>query len=314
MKLLEKLAHFILPHESNNLKAKILQTQSLFLLTAFLIFYQLTLSFLPRVMPQILGYAANIPPSEVIRLSNEKRLASGLGPLEESPVLSQAALAKGADMLARGYWAHVAPDGTQPWQFFTNAGYKYRYAGENLARDFSNPSSAVDAWMASASHKDNLLSPKYKEIGVAVVEGSLAGVETTVIVQFFGTKLVDTIPAVPVVKAEPEKTAVPAIAAATPKPTPIPTLESSPSPEAVALASPLPSPTPLGPRILVSPFHSTRTVSIIVVGFLILLLSVDLVVVSHRKFARVAGRTFAHLAFFGMVLTILVILKAGQIL
>ena len=299
MKVVRTLVHLFLPHESNNLKAKILHTPSLFLLALALVFYQITLSILPGLSSKILGYAASIPPNEVIRLTNEKRLSAGLSPVSENPQLSQAALAKGADMLAKGYWAHVAPDGVQPWAFISNAGYSYRYAGENLARDFSNPSATVDAWMASPTHKDNLLSPKYKEIGVAVVEGNLAGVDTTIVVQMFGTKYADTLPAVPIAKAEPARTIAPA--STTPQPTGNPII-SSPSPEAAQS------------RILVSPFYASRAVSIAVVFVLIALLSVDVVVVSHRKITRAAGRTFAHLAFFGMVLTIIIILKAGQIL
>ena len=284
------LTHLFFPHESNNLKAKILHTPSLLILALFLIFYQVSLSLLPSIAPRILGYAANIAPSEVIRLTNEKRVSQGLSALTENPELSAAAQAKGADMLARGYGAHVAPDGTQPWQFFTGSGYKYRYAGENLARDFSNPSSAVEAWMASPTHKDNLLSPKYKEIGIAVVEGNLAGVDTTIIVQFFGTKFADTIPGVPIAGAKSQSAL-------------------APSPAASAVAAP-----EVTPQVLISPFHASRTVSIAVVFVLIALFSVDLVVVSHRKIARISGRSFAHLAFFGMIITILIILKAGQIL
>lgn len=293
MNTVRTLVHLLLPHESNNLKAKILHNSSLLILAVSLIAYQLALSFFPAFAPRILGYAANISPSEVIRLTNEKRINSGLAPLEENSQLSQAARTKGADMLARGYWAHASPDGSQPWKFFTDAGYRYRYAGENLARDFSDPNSAVEAWMSSPSHKENLLSPKYKEIGIAVVEGNLAGVDTTIIVQLFGTKFVDTLPAVPIAGAKSNIAVFPS---------PVPVVSTSPTPQEVK------------PEVLISPFYSSRTISIIVALFLILLLSVDVIVVSHRKFARVAGRTFAHLAFFGMVLTILIILKAGQIL
>jgi len=82
----------------------------------------------------------------------EQRVSVGLLPLEANATLAQAAQAKAADMLNNNYWAHVSPDGTQPWSFFVNAGYSYRYAGENLARDFTNPASAVDAWMASPTN------------------------------------------------------------------------------------------------------------------------------------------------------------------
>jgi hypothetical protein len=309
MKILHFLRHLFLPHESNNQKAKLLHSSTLILISLFLIFYQLVLSFLPRLGPKILGYAANISPDEVIRLTNEKRVQNGLAPLSTNSVLSQAAQAKGADMLNKGYWAHVAPDGTQPWKFFADFGYKYRYAGENLARDFSNPASAVEAWMNSPSHRENLLSDKYKEIGVAVVEGSLAGINTTIIVQFFGTKYVDTIPAVPVAQNQPTATIaptavptiVPAVTLVSPLPTPI---QSGPTPTSLAIV----------PQVLVSPFKATQNFSLVIVGLLLAVLTLDALFVSRRRIVRIGGKSFAHLAFLGMILVIALILKAGQVL
>src|SRR5258708_28336998 len=92
-------------------------------------------------------------------------------------------------MFANQFWAHVAPDGTSPWQFFKNAGYQYYSAGENLARDFSNTSDMMAAWMASPTHRANIVNGRFREIGVAVVDGRLLGSDTTLVVQLFGTPL-----------------------------------------------------------------------------------------------------------------------------
>ncbi len=291
MKFIRKIAHLLIPRESNNQKARLLHNSSLTLITFAFILYQLIISFVPHFAPKILGFAANISPDEVVRLTNEKRTQIGISPLSLNSTLSQAAQAKGADMLNKGYWAHVAPDGTQPWVFFTNFGYKYRYAGENLARDFSSASSAVEAWMGSASHKENLLSSKYKEVGIGVVEGNLVGINTTIIVQFFGTKYTDTVPAVPIAEAK---------AAVVPTPLPSPSGQATPAVEVA--------------RVLVSPFNVTKSVSLGIVGLLLFVLVADGVLVSKRRIARVAGRTFAHIAFLGMILAIALILKAGQII
>jgi len=208
------------------------------------------------------------------------------------------------DMINKDYWAHAAPDGTQPWKFFIDFGYKYRYAGENLARDFSNASSAVDAWMASPTHKENMLSSKYKEIGIGVVEGDLAGVDTTIIVQFFGSTYADTVPISPVAKVAPKIT-----------PSPKPIVLATPQPTAAPLAVSIftPQPTPIS-RVLISPFASTKGISLATVGLLLGVLIVDGVVTSRRRIVRIGGRTFAHLAFLGMILAIALILKAGQII
>jgi len=173
MYLAYTLAHYFFPRHSNNHKAKLLHASTLYFLILSLVIYQVLLQALPLTGLKILGYAANIPPDKVIELTNQKRNDAGVGNLVYNPLLSSAARAKGEHMLTQDYWAHVAPDGTQPWKFFTDVGYVYRYAGENLARDFSDPTSTVDAWMASPSHKENLLSAKYKDIGVAVVEEHL---------------------------------------------------------------------------------------------------------------------------------------------
>jgi len=238
MRLFKTLKHFFLPGTSNNHRAKILHPSSFIAIKIILIVFQLGIFIAPRTpFNKILGYAANISPSEVIRLTNEKRVQAGLSPLQENGSLSQAAQAKGADMLVKGYWAHVAPDGTQPWFFFANAGYKYRFAGENLARDFTNPNSTVDAWMASASHRENLLSPNYKEIGIGVVEGNLAGADTTIVVQFFGTRYGDAVPA-PIAQAPAITALATPTVVATLIPTPTPTNLVSPSPTTINTPAP----------------------------------------------------------------------------
>ena len=294
MRIAQTLAHLFIPRESNNQKAKLLHPSSLTLLTLCLIIFQAVLTFSGKVGPQVLGYAANIPPAEVIRLTNEKRIMAGVAVLKENATLSQAAQAKGADMLNKGYWAHVSPNGTQRWQFFSNFGYKYRYAGENLARDFSDPASAVEAWMASPSHKENLLSSRYKEIGVAVVEGNLNGVDTTIIIQFFGTKYSESNAVVTTPVSGLSK-----IVKSTP----------TPRPSYLTLGELNVIKTPI-----VSPFSATRYVSLALISLILIVLAVDGAVIFLKKVPRISGRTIAHLSFLGMILAVVLILKAGEII
>jgi len=206
MSAISTIRHIGLPGYSNNFKARVLQVEGLLVVTLFIFLLQSLMNFSLAARIGVLGYAANISVDEVISLTNQKRLESGLEELAYSSALAEAAKAKGEDMLNKDYWAHVAPDGTEPWDFFLDFGYKYRYAGENLARDFSNPTNVVEAWMASSSHKENLLSPKYDEIGVAVVEGDLSGADTTIIVQLFGNRSSSAL--VPVAAAEDENPAL----------------------------------------------------------------------------------------------------------
>lgn len=318
MNFIEKTLHLFSPRSSNNHKAKVLQSSGLLVLASFLIFFQAILNFLPKIGPSILGYASQISPDEVIRLTNEKRTQAGLPSLTLNGMLSGAAQAKGNDMIVKDYWAHVAPDGTQPWSFITNAGYKYRYAGENLARDFNNANSAVEAWMNSPTHRENILNPKYKEIGIGVVEGDLAGIDTTIIVQFFGATYVDK-----VVQPIAQNNTVNIISTVKPtiKPIAIATITPTESPVPfVAVTSPIAtvqavftSPRPTQ-EVLISPFSTTRTISFSVVALLLAIFIVDSFLVSKRKISRIAGRSFAHVAFLGMILSIIFILQAGKIL
>ena len=71
--------------------------------------------------------------------------------------------------------------------FFRCRYYDYRYGYENLARDFGTTSPMVKAWMNSPTHKENIVSTRYQETN-AVVNGVLNGVETTLVVQLFGTQ------------------------------------------------------------------------------------------------------------------------------
>ena len=302
------LAHLFVPRQSNNHKAKLIQSSTLAIITLLIVFSQSVFGLLQSKTGQVLGYAANISPSEVERLTNVQRASNGLAPVTDNPVLDSAAYAKGRDMLAKGYWAHVAPDGTQPWAFFISAGYSYRYAGENLARDFSDANSAVNAWMASPTHRENILSPNYKEIGIGVVEGNLAGSDTTIVVQFFGTKLGDTLPTQPVANVT------------TPKPTEKPIQTPSPSPVAVVIqATPIPTPLPttqtaIVASSIVTPFDVTRYLSMALVGTLIVVVAVDGFLINRRKIFRVAGHFPAHFAFLGMILIIVIIAKVGRVI
>jgi hypothetical protein len=109
-------------------------------------------------------------------------------------MLSAAALAKANNMFEMQYWDHFGPNGETPWQFISAAGYTYYYAGENLAKGFTTSEGVHQAWMASPSHRENILSPNYKDIGVAILSGTLNGKNVTLVVQMFGSQNVSQVP------------------------------------------------------------------------------------------------------------------------
>ena len=124
--------------------------------------------------------------SEIISITNNYRTKDSKIVLTESPVLDKAAEAKLVDMQNQNYWDHTSPSGVEPWYFINNSGYNYSYAGENLGKGFTDASSLVTAWMNSPKHRDNLLSPNFTEIGVAVGTITINGKEASVMVQMFG--------------------------------------------------------------------------------------------------------------------------------
>jgi hypothetical protein len=132
--------------------------------------------------------AADMTSEETIDLVNKTRVSQNMAELTVNEKLSQAAEKKIDDMLKNDYFAHTSPSGIAPWAWFTKVGYDYKFAGENLAINFSNAAEQQAAWMKSETHRKNILSPDYKEIGAAVRKGIINGKAVTLTVQEFGTQ------------------------------------------------------------------------------------------------------------------------------
>lgn len=139
---------------------------------------------------------ANLNTLNIISEINRVRVANGLPPLMENPKLNIAALLKAQDMIENDYFNHYSPSGKAPWDWISAAKYNYKYAGENLALNFWNDKEAVQAWLDSPTHKENILNPNYKETGLAILSGTTSTTKEnrTVVVQMFGSEK-NTIPA-----------------------------------------------------------------------------------------------------------------------
>lgn len=133
--------------------------------------------------------ASGFDSDQVIKLTNESRAKENMPALKEDKKLSKAAEEKAQDMFDKNYFAHISPTGKTPWDFIAAEGYNYRFAGENLAINFTDAKEQEKAWMESPLHRKNILSPDYQEIGVAVKSGIIDGHKTIVTVQEFGTKM-----------------------------------------------------------------------------------------------------------------------------
>jgi uncharacterized protein YkwD len=179
---------------------------------------------------------ATITNQRIIQLTNAERTKVGLKALTVNSKLSSAALQKGQHMLQEDYFAHISPSGVTPWFWMSKVGYRYQVAGENLAIDFTQAEDVVAAWMASPSHRDNLLLRDYTETGVAVVTGEFQGGTSTIVVHMFGRSQAVAASTTP----EPTKQPTPS-PSITPVPTAVPTTPTPPPSE----------PAPRVPRIAV---------------------------------------------------------------
>lgn len=175
---------FFVPTEENYHRAKLLHNDAL----SFYLLFAIFLVFIIKLTPlsNILGYATDITSEKLYQLTNEKRIQNNLPQLIYSEKLSRAAEQKAQDMFDKNYWSHFSPAGESPWRFLESQDYKYEFAGENLAKNFLFSGNVVDAWMASPSHKENILRNEFTEVGFARVDGLLNGQQTTLVVQFFG--------------------------------------------------------------------------------------------------------------------------------
>ena len=133
---------------------------------------------------------ANVVSGVLVLNTNDYRSKNNENTLVQSSLLTEAAQMKADDMAKKSYFSHIGPGGEKPWVWFEKVGYKYEYAGENLAVDFTESNDVSLAWINSAKHKANLLNTNFTEIGVGIADGVYQGKNTTFVVQFFGKPFV----------------------------------------------------------------------------------------------------------------------------
>src|SRR3989338_4718105 len=133
----ETLHHYFVPGAHNNHRPEFLQFQAIAINIAIVVLLFLIAHGVQRLIfttpsEQVGAVIAAV----LVDLANEDRSADGLPALSMSPVLQQAAQMKANDMARKEYFAHESPEGFDPWHWFKQAGYDFRFAGENLAAYF----------------------------------------------------------------------------------------------------------------------------------------------------------------------------------
>ena len=143
--------------------------------------------------------AANQLESLVLLQLNEIRAAHGLKPLRRSSPLAAAAEAHSHAMAVRGFFTHESRDGSVFWKrvarFYGSRGYGSWSVGENLLWSTTglDAARALELWMASPTHRKNILTARWREIGLSAITvtgapGIFGGRDVVIITTDFGTR------------------------------------------------------------------------------------------------------------------------------
>ena len=108
--------------------------------------------------------------SQVVAIVNQRRAEAGCGPVAEDAGLAAVAFAHSADMGTRNYFDHNTLEGLSPWDRAAAGGVSA--SGENIAAGQVTAESAMESWMNSQGHKDNILNCGQTRLGVGVAQGS----------------------------------------------------------------------------------------------------------------------------------------------
>jgi uncharacterized protein YkwD/putative cell wall-binding protein len=112
-----------------------------------------------------------------VQLLNDYRVSQGLPALQVSTMLSEACDRHNSDMAKYGFFDHYTTSGSDwfavgasPWDRMAASGYTYNtYKGENIAAGYSTATAVFAVWKASSGHRANMLSSKFKVLGVSLV-------------------------------------------------------------------------------------------------------------------------------------------------
>lgn len=137
--------------------------------------------------------------SGVLGAINTTRRAHGLVALRLSPALSAAARQHSIEMAKDGYFAHTSVNGgafdRRIVRYYPSASWRFWSVGENLL--WSSPDvdarTALQMWMNSPEHRANLLTARWREIGLSAVHvasapGAYGGRAVTIVTADFGVR------------------------------------------------------------------------------------------------------------------------------
>lgn len=126
---------------------------------------------------------ADAPPrpdleAAMLQMLNKERAAQGLPPLKADPEMQKLARDHSREMLARGYFSHVSPEGKDLSDRMRAEHLGYLQAGENLALAPSL-AGAHQGLMHSPGHRANILRKQFGRVGIGILDGGEHGLMVT---------------------------------------------------------------------------------------------------------------------------------------
>ncbi len=120
-------------------------------------------------------------PERVLELVNAARARGrrcgtqyfpAVAPVRLSATLDEVASQHAVDMAQHGYFDHIDLDGRTPADRVKAVGYHERLVGENIAYGPTSVGEVVAGWLASPGHCENIMDPRFAEMGLALAPGS----------------------------------------------------------------------------------------------------------------------------------------------
>ncbi|CAN5689117.1 hypothetical protein BH11PAT2_BH11PAT2_04300 [soil metagenome] len=190
----KRIHDYFFPGVRNNYKPHFFGTRSLSVLVIGVAILQGAYLAQTKIVFPHTHFLASVLPSVLTELTNGDRATANLSTLTNDPKLAEAAQLAANDMAAKGYFAHVSPEGKNPWYWLNQVGYQYSYSGQNLAVDFTDSQDVEQAWLNSPTHRANIMKAQYTNIGIAVANGTYNGKDVTFVVQYFATPTAQAVP------------------------------------------------------------------------------------------------------------------------
>lgn len=286
-----KFSRLFLPHPETHAKAHLLSFKAFAIYFLLFVLIELFVRGGTLFQTGVLGISASLTKGQIIELTNQERIKRGLSPLTEDQRLSAAAGAKAQNMFEENYWAHYSPSGKDPWGFIQGAGYQFSYAGENLARNFSTAPEVVAAWMASPTHRDNIVNKNYTNIGIAIAEGKINGTDTVLVVQEFGKPSQNMLATLPTKDSRPSFI---------PTPTSLPSVSSESVPSQLELVPVRVAGSEVSSVFQLGGVTVSRTFGLTIIGLLSVLIVLDLYILRRRMVHRLSSKHLPHLALLSV--------------